>query len=396
MTQTAMGESSVQRSVDRILSSHIGSLPRTPAAFEVLQARNEGQEVPDDRFEATVKGAVEEVVRRQVDAGVTVVNDGEQSKWAYMAYVRDRLAGFELRTLPFKAPAVTSLAAEALEFPAYYQHWSYAEGSRSLRGHVCTGPVSYAAMPEVERDIRNLQAAADGLGLADLFMTAISPAMVWSTPNEHYADQDDYRHAICDALAEEYAAIVAAGIVLQIDCPDLGIVTRGAPGITLEQCRVVMAENIEGVNHATRDIDPDMIRIHVCYGADEAPHTKDPELADIVDVLLTARPNGLTVVGANGRHEHEYRVWRDAKVPDGKVIMPGVIDSTTNIVEHPDLVAERIVRHAELLGRENVIAGVDCGLDTIAGVHQVDPDVAWAKLGSLGEGARRATERLWR
>ena len=386
----------MRRSTEQILSSHIGSLPRTAEAFEVLEKRNGGGEVSDAEFEAVVAKAVDEVVHRQADAGVTVVNDGEQSKWAYMAYVRDRLAGFELRALPFDGPLRPALAAEAVDFPDYYQHWSYAEGSASLRSHACTGPVSYAAMAEVRRDIQNLSQAAEGLDIRDLFMTAISPAMVWSTPNEHYPDQDSYRHAICDALAEEYAAITAAGIVVQIDCPDLGILLRSVPGMSLEQCHALMKANIEGLNHATRDIDPDMMRIHVCYGADEAPHNRDPELRDIVEVLLTARPNGLTIVGANGRHEHEYAVWRDVRVPDGKVIMPGVIDSTTNIVEHPDLVAERIVRHAEILGRENVIAGVDCGLDTIAGVHQVDPEVAWAKLASLGEGARRATATLWR
>jgi 5-methyltetrahydropteroyltriglutamate--homocysteine methyltransferase len=250
-------------------------------------------------------------------------------------------------------------------------------------------------MADVHRDIENLRRAAAGLEIADLFMTAISPAMVWTTPNEYYADDDSYRHAVCDALAEEYAAIAGAGIVVQIDCPDLGIPLRTTPGMDLDECRRVMAANIEGLNYATRSIDPDLMRIHVCYGADEAPHHRDPNLADVVDVLLTARPNGLTVVGANGRHEHEYRAWQDVKVPDGKVIMPGVIDSTTNIIEHPDLVAERILRHTAILGRENVIAGVDCGLDTIAGVHQVDPEVAWAKLASLGEGARRATQQLW-
>jgi 5-methyltetrahydropteroyltriglutamate--homocysteine methyltransferase len=386
----------MKRSIDRVLSSHIGSLPRTPEAFRVLEARNNGTEVADDEFEFVVSTAVGEVVRRQADVGVTVVNDGEQSKWAYMAYVRDRLAGFELRALPSTTPLPAALGAEAVDFPDYYRHWSYAAGSASLRAHACTGAVSYSAMNEVHRDIANLRQAAQRVDVADLFMSAISPAMVWTTPNEHYPDQESYRHAICDALAQEYGAIVSAGIVLQIDCPDLGIPLRTMPGLTLEQCRHAMAENIEGLNYATRDIDPDMMRIHVCYGADEAPHHRDPDLRDIVDVLLTARPNGLTVVGANGRHEHEYVTWRDVDLPDGKVIMPGVIDSTTNIIEHPDLVAERIVRHAEILGRENVIAGVDCGLDTIAGVHQVDPEVAWAKLAALGEGARRAAARLWR
>jgi len=386
----------MQRSVGRFLSSHIGSLPRTPAALEALRARNESEDdIHDDEFEPTIATAVSEVVRRQAEAGVTVVNDGEQSKWAYMAYVRDRLGGFTLEALPFAITEPDSLAGEAAQFPDYYQAWSYGMGSRSLRAHACTGPVTYAAMDEVERDIRNLKSSAEGLDVADLFMSAISPGMVWSTPDQHYDDQDAYRHAVCDALAEEYKAITDAGIVVQIDCPDLGFPRRAVPDLPMEAVRGLIAENIEGLNYATRDIDPDMMRVHVCYGADEAPHTLDPELPDIVDLLLTARPNGLTVVAANGRHEHEYEAWRDVDLPDGKVIMPGVIDSTTNIVEHPDLVASRIVRHAEILGPENVIAGVDCGLDTIAGVHQVNPEVAWAKLASLGEGARRASTQIW-
>jgi 5-methyltetrahydropteroyltriglutamate--homocysteine methyltransferase len=250
-------------------------------------------------------------------------------------------------------------------------------------------------MDEVDRDIANLKSAAKDVEVSDLFMTAISPGMVWITPNEYYPDEDSYRHAVCDVLAQEYARITAAGIVVQIDCPDLGIPLRMNPGMSLADCRALMAANIEGLNYATRDIDADLLRIHVCYGADEAPHHRDPELADIIDVLLTARPNGLTLVGANGRHDHEWKVWNQVKLPDGKVVMPGVIDSTTNIIEHPDLVADRIIRYAGVLGRENLIAGVDCGLATISGVDQVDPEVAWAKLASLGEGARRATTALW-
>jgi 5-methyltetrahydropteroyltriglutamate--homocysteine methyltransferase len=388
-------EEEVQRSYDRVLSSHIGSLPRVPGALRLLEARNRGEVVDDETFESTIKDAVAVTVRRQADAGLTVVNDGEQSKWAYMAYVRDRLNGFEVRSFPVAGDGGSGgLAAEAFDFPKYYEHWSYAAGSASLRTHACTGPISYRALAEVDRDISNLKEAGSGVEVADLFMTAISPAMVWSTPNEHYADEESYRHAICDALAVEYARIVAAGIVVQIDCPDLGIPPRTVPNLSLDSYRAILAKNIEGLNYATRDIDPDMLRIHVCYGADEAPHNRDPNLGDILDVLLTARPNGLTIVGANGRHDHEWRVWRDLTLPDGKVIMAGVIDSTTNIIEHPDLVADRIVRYVEALGQENFIAGVDCGLATISGVDQVDPDVAWAKLASLGEGARRATARL--
>jgi 5-methyltetrahydropteroyltriglutamate--homocysteine methyltransferase len=218
-----------------------------------------------------------------------------------------------------------------------------------------------------------------------------------SRANEYYDHEADYHHDLCDALRVEYAAIVNAGVLLQIDSPDLGIYTRGKPGVTLEDYRREVAYNIELLNYATRDIDPQAMRFHVCWGADEAPHHKDVPLDEVVDLLLKGRPAGMTIVGANGRHEHEWKVWEDIKLPDDKVIMPGVIDSTTNIIEHPDLVAERILRYASVLGRENVIAGVDCGFSTFATDQsdRVDPRIAWAKLESLTRGADLASRQLW-
>ncbi len=224
-------------------------------------------------------------------------------------------------------------------------------------------------------------------------MTALSPAMVAMTPNRHYADDDAYHDAVSDAMKQEYERIAAAGIVVQIDSPDLGVVARSRTDVGVEDHRRRAARNIAMINRATRDIDPDLVRVHVCWGADEAPHHRDTPLEHIVDVLLTLRPNGLTIVGANGRHEYEWEVWRDVDVPEGKVIIPGVIDSTTNIIEHPRTVAGRIQRYASVLGPERVIAGVDCGFASIATMDQVDPAIVWAKLASLGEGARSVAAR---
>jgi 5-methyltetrahydropteroyltriglutamate--homocysteine methyltransferase len=226
-------------------------------------------------------------------------------------------------------------------------------------------------------------------------MTALSPAMVWRTPNRFYESAESYHLAVCDAMKHEYERITGAGIVLQIDSPDLGLVARSNPAATVEDHRRQAAYNIELLNYATRDIDPDMVRVHVCWGADEAPHHHDTPLEHIVDVLLGLRPNGLTIVGANGRHEYEWEVWRDVRLPDDKVVIPGVIDSTTNIIEHPRTVAGRINRYVSVLGREHVIAGVDCGFATIATMAQVDPRIVWAKLAALSEGAQLAGgERL--
>jgi 5-methyltetrahydropteroyltriglutamate--homocysteine methyltransferase len=367
-------------------------LPRSDAVTALVRAVEAGEPVSPTEFDATIRDAVSEVVRRQREVGLTVINDGEQSKFSFQSYFKRRLAGFESRRVPARMP----IAAEAGDFPGYFARWNFSGGSPTMPQAVCTGPIEYLDRVGLQTDLDNLAAAAAGSGSADVFMSAISPGtVVRITPNEHYPDQDEYETALCDALKIEYDAIVEAGVLLQIDCPDFGVYPR-AIAMTGDEHRRLVARNVELLDYATRDIDPERMRFHVCWGADEAPHHLDVPLADMVDLLLAARPAGMTIAGANGRHEFEWKVWEDVALPEGKVLVPGVIDSTTNIVEHPATVAERIMRYASVLGRENVIAGVDCGLDTVAGVHQVDPEVAWAKLASLVEGARLASAVLWR
>lgn len=378
----------MKRSGAAVLTTHIGSLPRSVHVLEALRAANAGAAVDDATFAERVRAAVGDVVDAQRVAGLSVVNDGEQSKFAYLSYHLDRLSGFGVartRTREEAEAMPQGSAAERADFPEFFERWKWSSelALREFRGN---GPVTYTGHAALERDIANLLAATAGHD-GDVFMTALSPAMVWRTPNESYADVRDYHLAVCEAMKVEYERITSAGIVLQIDSPDLGLVARSVPGTTVDDHRRAAAYNIEMLNHATRDIDPDMVRVHVCWGADEAPHHHDTPLEHIVDVLLGLRPNGLTIVGANGRHEYEWEVWRDVDVPEGKVIIPGVIDSTTNIVEHPRTVAGRIRRYQQVLGRERVIAGVDCGFATLATMAQVDPAIVWAKLAALGEGA---------
>jgi 5-methyltetrahydropteroyltriglutamate--homocysteine methyltransferase len=377
---------------DHIRTTHIGSLPRSPLLRDALVARQVGEEIDPDAFERSVEAATADVFERQLAAGLTTVNDGEQSKFAYLSYHLDRLTGFEVvatRTLEESAALPQGSPGERADFPEFFERWKWTSELRT-RDFACTGPVTYGDLGAVDRDIERLQRAAHGREGAELFMTALSPAMVASTANRFYPDAESYQAAICEAMKQEYERIVEAGIVLQVDSPDLGVVARSDVDATVEDHRRRAARNIELLNRAVRDIDPDMVRVHVCWGADEAPHHRDTPLEHIVDLLLTLAPNGLTIVGANGRHEYEWEVWRDVDLPAGKVVIPGVIDSTTNIIEHPRTVAGRIDRYVSVLGAEHVIAGVDCGFATLATMAQVDPAIVWAKLAALGEGARLA------
>jgi 5-methyltetrahydropteroyltriglutamate--homocysteine methyltransferase len=387
----------MRRSTDRMLATHIGSLPRPAGLLDLMSRLHRQREAVDSaELAAAVRASVSEVVRRQVDAQISVVNDGEQSKWAYMSYFGERMQGFELLPAADAETVQRSLEAEWLDFPTYFDD-RRAQRDTFTRANdrwVCTGPIAYGDGTVLATDIANLKAAAPAAGADDLFMSAISPGMVRNTANSFYADEDSFLEALAEALRVEYEAIASAGITLQIDSPDLGIGPRGRQQ-PMEDYRRRIAGNIELLNFATRTIDPDCMRMHVCWGADEAPHHLDVPLAETLDLLLEARPAGLTVVAANGRHEFEWRVWRETKLPDGKVLIPGVIDSTTNIIEHPETVCDRIERFASVVGRENLIAGVDCGMASVASMQQVDAEVAWAKLASLGKGARRATETLY-
>lgn len=383
----------MRRSVERVLTTHVGSFARPTALADMLARREDGERVDDAELDGAVGTSLANVVDEQLRVGLDVINDGEQSKYSYATYARGRLTGFE------RAPAGAdgspqAAIAEAQDFPAYFAPRYQQRSAVNQTLYWCTGPIAYQGRAALERDIANLKATVPPGADVELFMTAVSPGLIRRIENRYYPSQDEYELALAEALGEEYRAIVDAGLVLQIDCPDLGTYRR-IHDVSLEEARRVMARTVELINHATRDIDPQSMRMHVCCGADESPHHRDLQLAEAIDLLLSARPAGLLVVAANGRHEHEWRVFEDVELPDGKVLIPGVIDNSSNIIEHPEVVAERIRRYVSLLGQENVIAGVDCGFSVFATTYavQVDPQIVWAKLSSLVEGARLASSR---
>jgi 5-methyltetrahydropteroyltriglutamate--homocysteine methyltransferase len=345
----------VKRSTDRILTTHTGSLPRPKDLLGLLPDREEGRPIAEATLRDRTRSAVLDVVKKQRESGLSVVNDGEQGRADYTIYVKDRLTGFAGESSSWPNP-------DAEEFP----EWT--EMARQFappfqKRPACTGPVEWKDWPAVERDIQNLKDAAAG-GADEVFMTSPSPGQI--------------------------------GRFLQIDCPDLalGRHTQFAH-LSLREFRDIAAMHVEVLNYAVADIAPDRMRIHVCWASTGGPHHRDLPLKDIADVVIKARPTGMVIAGANPRHEHEWKVWRDVKLPDGKVLVAGVIDSTTNFIEHPELVAERIARYAGVVGRENVIAGVDCGFGTFAGRVQVDTNIVWHKLRALVEGASLASRALW-
>jgi 5-methyltetrahydropteroyltriglutamate--homocysteine methyltransferase len=379
----------VKTSTERILTTHTGSLPR-PA------------DLTDLADPEAVRAAVEETVRRQREAGIDVVNDGEASKPSYATYVTERLTGFDGELIRVQWP-VRGLA----DFSEYWERLRAGQGE--YRGYPsCSGPVTYRDRTKVEADIANLKAAAAVWDLpgppaaaarnedTDLFLSAASPGVIsWFMPNRHYPSTEEYLFALADAMKEEYDAIYQAGIVLQLDCPDLAGTWEANPDMEIAEFRKQIGMPLAALDHATRDIPPDRLRIHLCWGNAEGPHDSDVPLADFIDLVLAARPSAVSFEGANPRHEHEWAVFEDVKLPDGKVIMPGVLDSTTNFIEHPELVAQRLIRYADVVGKTNVIASSDCGFASAAGGHTVDPRITWAKLAAMTEGARIASDYLW-
>ncbi len=345
----------------------------------MLQERDNGCEINADAFESAVRNAVNDRVARQVALGLSVINDGEQSKPSYTAYLKTRLDGFEtMETEPWPTAGVDH------EFPG----WAAARNSG--RRPVSAQPLRWKDFSPLQRDIANLTAATGSDGALEVFMTAPSPGtLVNHLGTRYYPSRTEYLAAAAEVLQQEYEAIVRAGFLLQLDCPDLASARdRFHADLTEEAFRTIARENVAALNWATRNINPERMRMHVCWGAIGAPHTQDVPLAAIVDILLEGRPTGLSIVAANGQHEHEWRVWQHAELPGDKVIIPGVVDSTTSIVEHPETVAERIERFVRVLGAQRVIAGVDCGFATAGtGTPVVDEDVAWAKLSSLVNGA---------
>jgi 5-methyltetrahydropteroyltriglutamate--homocysteine methyltransferase len=335
-----------------------------------------------------VRGAVAEIVRKQAEVGVDVLNDGEQGKVGYSTYVRYRLTGFGGESM---VPARSDWA----DFPEAAARW----GRSSVARPSCNGPIAWKDTEATRKDIANLEAAVKGVERAEVFMTAASPGVIAHfLQNKHYPSREAYLARLGEVMKDEYDAIVRAGFVLQVDCPDLAMGRHLAfADLSTPEWLKIAAANIEVLNHALRDIPPDRLRLHLCWGNYEGPHHRDVPLKDILATVLKARPQGLSLEGANPRHEHEWAVFEDVKLPDGKVLIPGVLDSTTNFIEHPELVAQRIIRYARIVGRENVIAGTDCGFGTFArSVPQVEPDIVWAKMRVMAEGARLASASLWR
>jgi 5-methyltetrahydropteroyltriglutamate--homocysteine methyltransferase len=356
----------METSKDRILTTHTGSLPR-PASLTDLS--DSGQ----------VRAAVEETVRRQRQAGIDIVNDGEVSKPSYATYVTERLSGFDGEPIP---PQWSGREME--DFPEYYERLRAQFEGGIPATPSCTGPVAYTGRAKLEADIANLRASA---GDAEVFMSAASPGIIagYMPRNEYYPSDEAYIFALADAMKAEYDAICQAGIVLQLDCPDLSGPGMDDPLADVGEFRKQVAMRLEAIDHATRDIPPDRMLMH----------HRDVPLAEFIDLVLGARPGAISFEGANPRHEHEWALFKDVALPEGKVIIPGVLDSTTNFIEHPELVAQRLERYAGVVGKTNVIAGTDCGFATIADIAIVDPKIAWAKLAAMTEGARLASDRLW-
>jgi 5-methyltetrahydropteroyltriglutamate--homocysteine methyltransferase len=382
----------MQRSTDRILTTHAGSLPRPAKLLPLLIALDAGESVDPGELAAEVRSAVTETVEKQLAAGVDVINDGEVSKPSYATYVKDRLTGFGGEG---SIEEVASSVARLDQFPDYAEQWQATMASVSqIRFTTCDGPVSFVGQEAVQADIDNLKAAVDGDASAGAFMSSAGPGVISVfSPNRYYPSEEAYLGAIAEAMREEYEAIHRAGFVLQLDCPDFAMT---APGFdSLADFRKQMQLSVEAVNHAVADIPAEAMRIHVCWGNGEMPRTTDVELKDIIDLVLQAKPAGIMLMASNGRHEHEWRVFEDVKLPDGKYLIPGVLDSTSNVVEHPEVVAQRLEQYARVVGRENVMAGTDCGFGTVAGMQLVVPTVTWAKFHSMSEGANLATERLW-
>jgi 5-methyltetrahydropteroyltriglutamate--homocysteine methyltransferase len=380
----------MKRSEDRILTTHTGSLPRSADLLAELVRRDRGEAVDTAALDARIRDEVAALVRRQADAGVAVVNDGEAGKIGYATYVTERLEGFGGEADPPGPPT------DMLDFPDLLAR----ELGREDRGDptmpACDGPISYRGLDAVRADIANLKAALDGADVADAFLSAASPGVVaFFLADRHYGDHETYLFALADAMKTEYDEIHRAGLVLQLDCPDLALTRRRIGAETVEDFRRYVRLHLDAIDHATRDIPREMLRMHVCWGNYEGPHHHDVPLADILDLVLAARPAAVSFEAANPRHAHEWAVFEDVALPEGKIIVPGVLDSTTNYIEHPDLVAQRIVRFASVVGRENVIAGSDCGFASFAAQQAVDPAIVWAKLAAMAEGARRATRELW-
>jgi len=381
----------MKTSTERILTTHVGSMPRPQAVVDQLFAQDRGQELDQAKFDRVMRQAVREVLAKQVAAGVDIVSDGEMSKISYATYIRHRFTGFEIDEVPRATPK------DLDDFPAYKQRLAEAGGTPKYHRPVVRSAIGIKDLSPLRKDIDNLLAAQAAAGAEEAFMNAASPGVIAVfQPNEYYANDEAFLAALSDVMRVEYEMIVEAGLLLQVDCPDLAmgrhIRFRDADTATFKRAA---QRQVEALNAALENVPAERVRMHLCWGNYEGPHHHDVDLREIIDIVLSAKPQAIQFEGANPRHQHEWAVWAEAKIPPDKILIPGCLDTTTNFVEHPQLVAQRIERYSGIVGRERVIAGTDCGFGTFAGFGAVHPDIAYAKLAALAAGARLASERLW-
>jgi len=381
----------MKRSTERFLTTHTGSLPRPDDLVRIMYAKEEGVPVEPAALADRIEAAVRDVVRRQVEAGLDVVNDGEMSKPSYATYIKDRLEGFG-------GTGNTFVYQDLATFPKLAQRVFGDPGRSRRKTPACNAAIRVRDPDAARVDVEHLKKAVAGTSATEMFLTAASPGVVsLFFRNEHYPTAEAYLEAIAEAMRVEYETIASAGIILQIDCPDLGMGRHiQYADLELPEFRKKAMLHVEALNHATRNIPPDRLRMHLCWGNYEGPHHCDVALSDVIDVVFRARPSAIALEAANPRHAHEWKVFETVKLPDGKTLIPGVIESKSNFIEHPELIAQRIGRYANLVGRENVMAGSDCGFGTWVGQAAVDPDVVWAKMAAMAEGARIASREFWR
>ncbi len=377
-------------STDRILTTHVGSLPRPPDVVDLLYKKENGEPCDAAALDAAVTAGVNDAVRRQVQTGIDVVSDGETSKVGYSTYIKDRLSGFDGH---YPRPPHRDLAPHA----DFREAMARMLGKQTFKRAACVGPIELVDRGAMQKDLANLRAAVSEHGAFDAFMNAASPGVISSfQSNRYYPTHEAYVEAIADAMKPEYDAIAAAGLVLQLDCPDLAMARHtGFQELGEEEFLRRAEQGVEALNHAVRDIPAGLMRMHICWGNYEGPHDHDIALEKILGLVLRAKPSAILFEAANPRHRHEWAVWREAKLPDDKILIPGCIMSTSNYVEHPELIAQQLEQFASIVGRERVLAGADCGFGTFAGHWRVAPDIAYKKLHALVEGAERASQRLW-
>ena len=381
----------MERSTDRFLTTHTGSLPRPDDLIRMMYAKEEGVPVDAEALSRRVAAAVDEAVGKQADAGVDIVNDGEMSKPSYATYIKDRLSGFG-------GTGNTFVYQDLAAFPSLAKRVFGDPGRSRRKTPACNAAIGVRDPAAAQVDVDHLKAALASRNARDAFLTAASPGVVsLFFRNEHYPSEEAYVFAIAEAMRPEYETIAKAGIVLQIDCPDLGMGRHiQYADLSLPEWRKKAQMHVEALNHAVANIAPEQLRMHLCWGNYEGPHHCDVPLADVIDLVFRARPTAIALEAANPRHAHEWKLFETVKLPEGKLLIPGVIESKSNFIEHPELIAQRIGRYAKLVGRENVIAGSDCGFGTWVGQAAVDPDVVWAKMAAMAEGARLASREFWK